>query len=112
MSKKLVALDLDGVLNNYSGGYREDFIPEPKDGIESFLKKLSQDFRVEIFTVRNGVLVEKWLDKHGLAQDVIGVTDKKNSFTSVFVDDRAIGFDGDLETLYDKIKNFKPYWKK
>lgn len=30
----------------------------------------------------------------------------------VYVDDRAICFDGDCKTLYEKINNFKPWYQK
>ena len=40
-SKKLILIDLDGVLNEYSGSYNKNVIPEIKNGADKFLQGLS-----------------------------------------------------------------------
>lgn len=109
--KKLISIDLDGVLNTYSGNYAKNEIAPVKDGAFEFLQKLSEDYRIAIFTVRDKTLVRNWLIQNDLIQFVEDITDVKNPFSSIFLDDRAINFDGDFDKTYRLIKNFKPYWK-
>jgi len=42
MHKYTILIDLDGVLNTYTGGYDEKFIPPLKDGADVFLEKLAE----------------------------------------------------------------------
>jgi len=109
---KLICIDLDGVLNNYDGNFDETKIPKMRNGVKEFLQKLSQNYRIEIFTTRNLKLTILWLSENDLIQYVENVSNVKNQYASVIIDDRAINFDGDLEGMYQKIINFKPYWKK
>ena len=51
--KKKILLDLDGVLNTYSGNYDAKFIPPIKEGAIDFLQELSKSYEIIIFTVRN-----------------------------------------------------------
>lgn len=39
MTRKLILIDLDGVLNTYTGAFKPDFIPPLKDGAENFIKQ-------------------------------------------------------------------------
>ena len=48
-SKKLILIDLDGVLNTYTGGFDENFIPPPIQGAKEFIKSLSKDFYIKNF---------------------------------------------------------------
>ena len=50
---KTLLIDLNGVLNTYSGDFKEDEISAPREGVETFLQKLAQHYKIEIFTVRN-----------------------------------------------------------
>ena len=63
-----------------------------------------------VFTVRWAPHVEEWLAKHGLAEFVSTVTDKKPP-AHVYVDDRAICFEGDFEKTMDRIGGFKAHWE-
>lgn len=110
--KKIISIDLDGVLNTYSGEYSPEEIPTLKDGAKEFLEKLHNRFKIEIFTVRNKILVKKWLIDNNIIEYIFNITDKKNPFTSIFIDDRAINFDGNFDKTYNKISKFEPYWKK
>ena len=40
--KKCIQIDLDGVLNEYSGKFDEDYIPKLKEGAYEFLENLSK----------------------------------------------------------------------
>ena len=41
--KKVLLIDLDGVLNNYNGKFDANFIPDIKNGAYEFLQKLSKE---------------------------------------------------------------------
>lgn len=109
--KKTLLIDLDGVLNNYKGKYNEFEIPEPKAGVEEFLANLVKTYKIEIFTVRNKELTQKWLNKYNLNRYINKITNLKSSYASIIIDDRALQFNGDYKETLEKIKNFKPYWK-
>ena len=89
MIKKVISIDLDGVLNNYSGVYREDEISSIKSGAKEFLERLSKNFLIHIFTVRDKNRVKEWLFKNKIDHLVYDVSPSKNNFASVIVDDRA-----------------------
>ena len=108
---KTMSVDLDGVLNIYNGIYEENKIAPIKEGAKEFLEELSKNYKVEIFTVRNSNLVIEWLNENNIAQYVSSITNVKNPYTSVFVDDRALTFNGNFYEVLEKIKVFKPYWK-
>ncbi len=109
--KKIILIDLNGVLNIYTGKYNENKILPMKEDAYDFLKKLAMDFRIYIFTAGDNDLAHQWIIENNLSEFIEGVTNSKNRFVSVILDDRAINFDGDFEKAYQAIKNFKPYWK-
>ena len=75
--KKTILIDLDGVLNIYDGKYDKNYIPPIKDGAKEFLKELSEDYRVVIFTSRNLFLVSKWVIMNSLDEFISDVTNIK-----------------------------------
>ena len=108
---KVAMIDLDGVLNVYNGNFKETEIPPIKQGAEEFLKELSKDFIIEIFTVRNKDITMQWFIKNNIHKYISEITNKKNPCASVFVDDRGINFNGDFNSTLTQIREFKPYWK-
>lgn len=111
MAKKLISIDFDGVLNNYNGNYKENEIATPREGVYKFLEKLSYEYIIEIYTVRDTEIVVKWLIENNLKQFISSVSNTKNKFSSVILDDRAINFDGDFANAITEIVNFKPHWE-
>lgn len=110
MYKKTILIDLDGVLNEYSGVYEENNIPNIKLGAKDFLKKLNADYNLILFTSRNLLQSAKWLIKNKIDKYFIDITNiKKPSF--LLIDDRTLCFKNDYSEIIDEIKNFKPYWK-
>lgn len=109
--KKIISIDLDGVLNTYKGDYVKDKLSPMKEGADVFLRNLSQNFRIEIYTVRDLDLTREWLTENNLIKYIENITDRKNPYTSVFLDDRAIKFNGDFHEAYENIISFTPYWK-
>lgn len=44
---KTLLIDLDGVLNTYSGNYKDEEIPKPRKNVDTFLKKLSEKYKIK-----------------------------------------------------------------
>ena len=110
MYRKKILLDLDGVLNVYSGNYDPDKIPEIKNGAREFVEKLNKDFDLYLFTTREKSLSEKWLKENELNTYFKEVTNIKIP-AYLHIDDRCICFDGDYNKLLSEINHFKVYWK-
>ena len=106
--KKTILIDLDGVLNQYTGNFDEKFIPPIKDGAFDFVKELSSSYIIKIFTTRNLLLASKWVIENGLADYVDDVT-KTKELSYIFIDDRCIKFDGDFTILKNQIENFEAW---
>lgn len=111
MFKKRILIDLDGVLNNYNGNYDENHIPEIKQGAKDFLKNLfDKNYELHLFTTRNASSAEKWLIENNINHYFKTITNTKIS-AFVYIDDRAINFNGDYKQTIDNIESFKVYWK-
>lgn len=108
--KKTIAIDLDGVLDEYYGKYDKNSIPKIKEGAKDFVIKLSKDYKLILFTTRNSKTAKKWLVDNNIDKYFIEITNKK-PLASIYLDDRAINFDGDYIKTLGEIKNFKVYWK-
>lgn len=106
-SKRTIFIDLDGVLNNYTGNYNQNYIPEIKAGAKEFIIKLSQNFNIKIFTVRDKVLVNQWLEEYKLDKYIKEVTKIKEP-AWLYIDDRCIRFEGNYSILENQIQEFKP----
>ena len=107
--KPTIALDFDGVLNNYKG-YDGDNLGTPRQGAKEFLETLSKNHKVVILTARNFAKVLNWLQEYDLSKYVYDVTNIKPPATA-YIDDRAIPFNGDYEDTLAKLEYFEPYWK-
>ena len=110
-TKKVISIDLDGVLDNYCGKYDENNIPEIKEGAKDFIIKLYQKYDLILFSTRNPDKVDKWLVKNKLREYFKLITDKKHP-SYIYLDDRALKFNGDYNKTFDEIENFNVYWKK
>lgn len=107
--KSNILVDLDGVLNTYTGGFDENYIPPVKSGAAEFLTALSEKYIVKIFTTRNRLLASKWLIENGLDKYVADVTNIKEP-AILHIDDRALTFQGDFDETLRKIKAFKVWY--
>lgn len=108
--KKKILLDLDGVLNKYSGDYNAKYIPPIKDGALEFLQKLSNEFEIKIFTVRSIELTKKWVNENNLSIYISGVTNTKEP-AWLIADDRCVCFNGCYDKLLADIADFKVWHK-
>ena len=107
---KVIALDFDGVVHSYQSGWTGDAdIPDPLvEGAAEGIKRLRIDYKVVIFSTRartvegrNAIIA--YLAKYGIEVD--GVTDKKIP-AHIYVDDRAVCFDGSWNHLREDIRDF------
>lgn len=48
MGKKTLLIDLDGVLNTYTGGFQPDFIPPIREGAKEFLTAVEPYFELKL----------------------------------------------------------------
>ena len=106
--KKTIMIDLDGVLDNYEK-YTED-IPSIKKGAKDFIIKLSKDYELILFTTRSPMLATKWLINNDLDKYFKDVTNVKTP-AYIYIDDRAIQFNGDYNKTLNEITNFNVHWK-
>ncbi len=113
--KKTVCVDLDGVIDQYSGWKGFNEIGDPIEGAREFLINLKKKYRVVIFTTRGSIkinkqelllrfgenvtesemrmylrrLIKEYMDKHRLSFSEIYVGHGKPPAIA-YVDDRAV----------------------
>ena len=106
--KKTVAVDFDGVLNNYHG-YDPNNLGTIREGAEDFLKELHRKYTIVIYSTRNSTDIIHWLRTYHLDKYVQKVTNNKPPAVA-YIDDRAVRFTGDYEEC---LANFteKAYWQ-
>ena len=108
--KKTILIDLDGVLNTYTGNYNKDVIPPIKNGAYEFLKELSENYIIKIFTTRNLLLTSEWIIKNNLREYIDDVTNVKG-LSYLMIDDRCINFNGNFDDLRKNIDSFEVWYK-
>ena len=109
--KRIVCVDLNGVLDAYTGWQGPDHFDPPRHGAREFLATLRQrDYRIVIFTSRFAADVWNWIERHELSPFVDEVTDCKPA-AHVFVDDRAVCFRGDFDATLRDIDAFSAHWE-
>ena len=116
MSKQTVVVDFDGVIHSYTSGWQGvGVIPDPPvPGIKEAINNIrSAGYEVIVVSTRcaspeGRVALFQYLNRHGIEVDDIR---KEKPPAIVYIDDRAICFDGHPETLLAKIMHFTP-WNK
>jgi phosphoglycolate phosphatase-like HAD superfamily hydrolase len=107
----IACVDLNGVLDVYTGWQGAAHFDPPRPGAREFLAALRQrGYRIVIFTTRYDRDVWTWVHEHGLVPLVDDVTDRKPA-AHVFVDDRAVCFRGDFEATLRDIDAFSAHWE-
>jgi beta-phosphoglucomutase-like phosphatase (HAD superfamily) len=109
--RPLACVDLNGVLDAYTGWKHADHWDPPREGARAFLESLrDQGFDIVVFTTRHPVGVRKWLRAHKL-DDLVGAVTRRKPPAHVFIDDRAICFRGDFEDVVRQAAAFKAHWE-
>jgi adenylylsulfate kinase len=110
-SRRTVAIDFNGVLDQYVGWLGPDHFYPPRPDVGRFLGKLKEKgYTIVVMTANDVDKVKEWLEKNDLMKYISEVTDKKVP-ALVYVDDRAIRFQGDFDITLSKIIHFKTFWE-
>lgn len=121
--RPVACIDFDGVLNDYTGwkgvGKFERPVPGAPEGM-AYLKQ--KGWILIVYTTRcEKEDIKKWLDRWGIVFDYINevhdppsnVTNPGKPTADVYIDDRALRFDGSWEHLINKINGgIEPWYKK
>lgn len=115
--KQTVVFDFDGVVHSYTSGWKgENIIPDsPVTGIKEAIDEIRKaGYEVIIVSTRcahyeGQVAILEWLRKYQIAVDDVC---KEKPPAIVYIDDRAICFDGNPTELLSKIKDFEPWTAK
>lgn len=108
----VICVDLNGVLDQYSGwnGKVEHHPLNP--GAKAFLLRLREHFNTVVVLTATMPLEHaiEWLVEVGLDSYVDYVTSHKVP-AAVYVDDRAVTFKGNFAETLEEVIHFIPYWK-
>jgi len=115
--KQTVVFDFDGVIHSYSSGWVSmACIPDPPvPGIKEAIAEIrAAGYEVVVVSTRCATeeghgAVRAWLIDHEIEVDAVKM---EKPPAVVYIDDRAICFDGHPETLLGKIETFKPWNKR
>lgn len=112
-----IAVDFDGVIHSYTSPWVDpQTIPDPPvPGAIDWLNEMNQRFRVIIFTTRGKTAegrdaVEDFLRDHGYAGTVEVTAEKPPAL--IYLDDRAVRFDGEHFPTADEIHRAYIPWNK
>lgn len=113
--KRTVVFDFDGVIHSYTSGWKgQCVIPDPPvPGIKEAIEDIrSAGYEVVAVSTRCASVqgqgsVRAWLLDNGIQVDAV-MMEKPPAI--VYIDDRAICFDGKPEDLLAKIRDFAPWY--
>ena len=109
-TRRIVCVDLDGVLNTYTEWVSPEYFHPPREGAREFLRALRDaEYKVVVLTVRWHEWVRAWLIEHNMSDFVDEVTDRKPPAVA-YIDDRALCFQGDFGDTLERLRTFKPFW--
>lgn len=112
-----VVFDFDGVIHSYTSGWKGMAnIPDPPvPGVREAIAEIrAAGYRVVVVSTRCSeldglVAIRKFMDENHIFVDDISAHKPP---ALVYIDDRALCFDGHPETLLNKIQEFKPWYQK
>lgn len=115
--KQTVVFDFDGVIHSYTSGWKgETVIPDPPvPGIKGAIDEIrAAGYEVVVVSTRTGTMagyaaVHDWLIDNDIVVDRL-CSEKPPAI--VYIDDRAICFDGKPADLLRKVQNFRPWYKR
>ena len=109
-----VVLDFDGVIHSYASGWQGvDVVPDPPVPlIDEEIKRIrAAGYRVVVVSTRCATpegmgSVRRYLRENGIEVDDVAA---EKPPAKVYVDDRAMLFDGNPKGLLEKIQQFRPW---
>lgn len=120
---KVICIDFDGVLHDYTS-WNNGELNGPVQYASEASKCLADDgYLIIIHTTRGAEEVEGFLESHCIFWHLVN----ENPFSSqmpdpprnlgkpradIYIDDRAIRFDGRWSNTLDEINRFSPWWKR
>lgn len=117
-NKETVVFDFDGVIHSYISGWQgADIIPDPPvSGIANALREIhNAGYEIVVVSTRcvsqDGIeAVREWLYRNDMLLWVDKICKEKPP-AIVYIDDRAICFDGHPDKLLNMIQTFTPWYK-
>lgn len=109
---KVIAVDFDATLTNYSGWKGEKHKGELLDGAKEFLENLKElGFDIYIVTSRPTKGILEWLKENKIDHLIHTITNMKVA-AYCYIDDRAISFNNNFDETLEKVKSFVPWYKR
>ncbi|MGD9209196.1 MAG: hypothetical protein PVI90_00395 [Desulfobacteraceae bacterium] len=116
--QRVIAIDLDGTLLEYDGWKGEAHLGNPIPGMREVLIKLREmGWLIAIWTTRGSVgAIRRHLTKHDIPFDFVNTNPKGPAsrspkiYADVYLDDRAVRFEGKTEGLVEKILQCATPW--
>lgn len=109
--RRTICLDFDGVLHSYRSGWcGAEIIPDPPiHGTKQAVERLRTQFRVVVHSARSHSeegrrAIQAWLEKHGIVVDEV-CEHKPPAY--LYVDDRAVRFQGNWDDVMIDIHDFR-----
>jgi hypothetical protein len=117
--KKVLAIDMDGTLLQYDGWKGDAHYGDPNPGMKQMLEEIRKaGWLIVIWTTRGGDgAIRNHLAKHQIPFDYINKnpggppSSSPKIFADVYLDDRAVRFEGTTEGLAKKILEAKPWFE-
>lgn len=120
-NKKTICIDLDGTIAHFDEWEGEDKFGELLDGVVDAFRKLKENgWIIIIYTTRsNKKIVKSYLKRNALPFDYINENpDQPNNaiggkiYADIYLDDRAIQFNGNWGKTLNEILKFEPWMKR
>jgi hypothetical protein len=117
--KKVLAIDMDGTLLQYDGWKGDAHYGDPNPGMKQMLEEIRKaGWLIVVWTTRGGDgAIRNHLAKHQIPFDYINKnpggppSSSPKIFADVYLDDRAVRFEGTTEGLAKKILEAKPWFE-
>tara|TARA_R110001632_G_C11054377_1_gene385045 strand:- start:97 stop:486 length:390 start_codon:yes stop_codon:yes gene_type:complete len=112
MKKKIICLDLDGVIYPNLIWLGSDTLRgKPVDGAKEAIDELKEDYTIIINSARFNDIktiprVKEWLDDNYIYYDKIS---EKKPHADIYIDDKAIGFSGNWDNTLSDVYRFKQW---